>query len=140
MEEKYYTPAIEEFHVGFECEVYNGGLDQWEYYLVSNKSWSSNGMWKALRDELEHFRVKYLDRIDVEELEWVFRREDEFHQFFLKDGMRLALSKSNINIIIEIFNEVGEEEFTHRLGTVFSGSIKNKSELKVLLKQLGINE
>lgn len=68
---KYYTPEIEEFHVGFECE----------YKSTIN----NNTYWTSLKLEKEHFsddhyynpfrlflRVKYLDKEDIESLGFNF--------------------------------------------------------------------
>ena len=62
---KYYTPSIEEFHVGFECEIKIG--DHWKNI-------------KAIEDIEEmliygipkpnNSRVKYLDKDDIESLGW----------------------------------------------------------------------
>lgn len=95
MEDKYYTPKIEEFHIGFECEVF-GTSYQYPVTLVSAniikvlgepvmvQDWDKVVCeWDDLElvyDDWEHeydnfkneYRVKYLDREDIESFGFVF--------------------------------------------------------------------
>ena len=120
---KYYTPKIEEFHVGFECEYQN----------IENAVW---GLFKhpnldslPLDHELECIRVKYLDREDIESLG--FNTEDNGECYNLQIGFDLygiyPWESNKIHIIKD-------------MKTLFEGIIKNKSELKKLLIQLSILE
>lgn len=124
MNNKYYTPELEEFHIGFEYESSTDGIN-WEQYTYSLDCWScASGMEIA---ELKYtnpsllFRVKYLDKEDIESL-WG------------KDGI---LGEFNIawhpdyNTTVLIYR-------TSIANTVFRGFIKNKSELKKLIQQLNI--
>lgn len=114
---KYYTPEIEEFHIGFEYEYedineggastswYKGILQPNEGYIID----------QIYNDENREYRVKYLDREDIESLN--------------------IPSYIKVNHILNNTYEI--------IGTnarIFRGDIKNKSELKRLLKQLNINE
>jgi len=131
---KYYTPEISEFHVGFEYERCDDGY-----------KWFSDVYPRALEHiKLENFlsytRVKYLDREDIESLDYVLHRKDvtmgydeychKRHKEVLPPG-----NDSNLNVILKKGNNVIVYK---NLEIVFSGTIKNKSELKKLLKQLGI--
>jgi hypothetical protein len=114
---KYYTPEIEEFHVGFEYE---------NYY---NDIWHSKEFGESA-DTLRHLtdypnRVKHLDREDIESLGGVHDTGD-CYDF----GERWMVSWFSHDGRVEIYDEENENGF--------SGTIKNKSELKKLLKQLGI--
>ena len=42
MDNKYYTPTIDEFYVGFECERKED--DTWKPYIITLSSWSSNAL------------------------------------------------------------------------------------------------
>lgn len=169
--EKYYTPKIEEFHVGFEYEA--------KEYLEDTDEWSEEFAKKAMND-LSWFnddycslkegaiRVKYLDQEDIESLgfnkslktQWVGwydyysgnvsgkygyylyvtlhfpklyniseRLEDNLFKIILH---RYYVSNSDETTNIESKIKEGESE------VVYKGKINNKSELKKLLKQLGI--
>jgi len=137
-ESKYYTPEIEEFHVGFEFDAYNKELkpkgNEWFKYTLGL---GTDAQWGRIEEDLEkkHIRVKYLDQEDIESLgfkesprggRWDLK-VDEYNDIQLYmdliDNWKLGLGLS-------IYGDHG--------GIVFQGYIKNKSELKKLLKQLGV--
>ncbi len=147
---KYYTPTIDEFYVGFECELRNSSDDnnfEWEQFkiatvddgLISNSlmDWSFYDSRNAIEDQ--SIRVKYLDKEDIESLGWKQSRESNCSEieFIMDLGNRL----DNLGLI---YDEEDQYLRIHWFGegdiTRFSGTIKNKSELKKLMKQLDINE
>lgn len=133
MESKYYTPAIEEFHVGFEYEVNFG--DKWISEVQLNGFLHNK--------KLENIRVKYLDKEGIESLgfkldpEASSEREDRWNfELFLDSNDRGIINYGitlfdTTDLIIYTWN--GSKEHI-----VFTGEIKNKSELKRLMKQLRI--
>ncbi len=143
--EKYYTPTIEEFHVGFEFE---------SNYI----SYSKDGEWAkaVLKEDLNNediawfytsyvgdavpteFRVKHLNREDIEgegfEIE---KTENDGTIFFLyKKYIRLVKVDGNWVNILRRKNTIitGEGDYE----VIFHGEIKNKSEFKRILKQIGL--
>jgi len=151
MESKYYTPDIEELYVGFECEhttnmsafeindtdrIYNSLLIIHE--LCDYINWS-------LDEGLNKFvRVKYLDQEDIESLGWIYTGKAVglwFNKkgFFDTPGGRHRLTEYKL-IYFKDNNELHIEGFFGNIseGMLFEGIIKNKSELKKLLKQLKI--
>src|SRR6056297_302162 len=74
MDKNYYTPDIEEFHVGFEYEVRNElKKDSWNNYHFDNKFlplFTSLKDKLSIKNEIENrnIRVKYLDKEDIEDL------------------------------------------------------------------------
>lgn len=136
---KYYTPELDEFCNGFEFEE-NVVSDIWkETFFRFN--WFENLEFVRKLDKKE-IRVKYLDKEDIEsilnvkklkgdDIELNFQkiiREDMFFEF--------DYNTENKILIIERFLEESENNWDYF--TMFSGHIKNKSELKKLLKQLDI--
>lgn len=140
MENKYYTPAIEEFHVGFEYEI-------WDKVLVDDKFWGfkvkkSMFVEKHLTQtffnynlildlEEDKIRVKYLDKKDIEslgiEVKIIDCGEDtEDYPDLLINGASFGAYHADEITNIEIFS------------TFYT--IKNKSELKRLLTQLRLIE
>jgi hypothetical protein len=136
MSELYYTPKIEDFHIGFEYE-----------YLEENGEWvkveGPEEISEEEYDEQEYgLRVKYLDREDIESLGWKHtgRSIDDWFKWEepvrLESGHRIKFTmhygyhdqKLTIN---------GDESGTNTC--FFEGYIKNKSEFKKLMKQLTIN-
>lgn len=120
MENKYYTPTIEEFHVGFEYE-----------YKYSDKGWTFKVYephFTINNVEVEEYcRVKHLDKEDIESLGF----EQIEYDTYKKENIYIELNMEYKTFISAI--KQGESSI------LFQGTIKNKSELKKLLKQLGIN-
>ena len=147
MENKYYTPTIEEFHVGFECEVYgfnpnnrlNNNIEKkWEKITFSIEDIN------LLKDKyLDSFRVKYLDREDIESLGFEYQDgkmiKGYSDNFIYKPNNNLQYNLTYVyakNILrIHVEDLVYFEESYNYL---YQGKIKNKSELKRILKQLNI--
>ena len=144
MENKYYTPTIEEFHVGFEYETMELG-SRTKYNPTTLNEWDDltgdyDGrtlLYEIARGE-QSVRVKYLDREGIEDLGFKFKEGTEFS--YVKDNITMhvydAKRWNTKNDTITIF----KKDLTRTVGKtiVFSGTIKNKSELKKILKQLGI--
>jgi len=150
MKNKYYTPELEEFRVGFEYE-YNNTWGGFSKRIVTEE----NLMDKLINigsgnDRVPfnyNWRVKYLDKQDIESLgfgnykravcHW-YKMEGHFKDGFGAYGkwskIRLLHCKDLNTIKIKAFEHSWDEEET----VLFQGKIKNKSELKKLLKQLNI--
>lgn len=140
---KYYTPTIEEFHVGFEFE-YKPKEGPWVH--VYPETWMSpnKGMLlqyctetELLRNinvqdqclkRIDEIRVKYLDQSDIESLGWRFGTND----YVFPENKNVTYGQYKL-----LFNN-NELEIIHLSGTLFRGIIKNKSELIKLMQQLNI--
>ena len=148
MENKYYTPEIEEFHVGFECEFIGDRRTNWIKCVID---WMNINFITTFRELAENkYRVKYLDREDIEELGWenrsvinIWSENDE-----IIDGFSLSAGETDTYVLLydESTNVLGiylQRIYNEASGNwseyiMFSGTIKNKSELKKLMVQLGI--
>ena len=88
-------------------------------------------------------RVKYLDKVDIESLGWKFNDNmsvvSQLYYLYEKDGYDLSVwyRKEGLLLVIRKVNKSSDNIVVHS-HSIFYGYIKNKSELKVLLKQLGI--
>jgi hypothetical protein len=137
MEDKYYTPDISEFYVGFECEfesAYQQSDTDFEYYITT-KEWLKYILERY--DQFEKYgqlRVKYLDKEDIESLGFKYIKthaglnEDYFEHIDKNHYCDYDYDSKYLRIAINGNGDV----------TRFSGIIENKSELKKLLKQLNI--
>jgi hypothetical protein len=134
-ENKYYTPSIDEFHVGFKYQE-----------LDSNDVWVDKVFYSLLLDfNINYVRVKYLDKEDIESLGFKYVKNNE--NIFSGDGKSI-LFKYNVDqyskyelLMFEKNNQVWinlVHEPTKMVIPYFKGIIKNKSELKKLMKQLNI--
>ena len=131
-ENKYYTPEIEEFHVGFEYERMNG--DKFEkssiniYDMISNINGDENEI-EEIHKKFRTVRVKCLDKEDIESfgLKLHTSTDDRYgFEYDIKEG----------NAIIGGFTDTQNEENIMLYETYFY--VKNKSEFERLLKQVGL--
>lgn len=150
MENKYYTPDIEEFYVGFECEYYNDYSKQWYNHIMDKDDWyvDEYGEYNESNPlkNIDNLRIKCLDSEDIESLG--FKKSyapsyitDEIIELYSigneEDWYNLEFQDNNIIITkCHIYNEVTGN---WNQDCIFMGVVKNKSELKKLLTQLGIN-
>jgi len=136
--DKYYTPEIEEFFHGFEYEV-------WENSAYTNESWikkifqfRDNNVYKDTSFIIAEFeqrgddiRVKYLDKEDIESLGFKYQKHNTYYKNLTdKILLRLEALENNILLIEYFING------NNTLNCIIN--IKNKSELKKLMKQLNI--
>ncbi len=149
--DKYYIPEIEEFHVGFEYEYMNSiGDKQWYNQTVDISDLAD--IMTNIDDTCLEFRVKYLDQSDIEslgfELKDVLNKEDkvtgEKKEWQLLFSYVKALDVPGRFRLYFYPNAYGfNVAVRHPLSdgpVIFKGKLKNKSELKKLLKQIGIKE
>lgn len=145
----YYTPTIEEFHIGFEYEYMNGDL--WEKSKITIQDYKSDGpdyersdSWfqEEILGGIRTIRVKYLDREDIESLGWIHdinMSELEYESFYIEPGY----DEKNKFIQYSLQNYKNGKVYLdkcinsglHEIGFL---TIKNKSELIKLMKQLDI--
>jgi hypothetical protein len=135
-ESKYYTPEIEEFHVGFEIEILSPTFkDGWREMIVED--WNDIVMLEVNYPE-SNIRVKHLDREDIESLGYKHFKHHPKGAFSAVDyysGYSAGLTHYHDTNTIVIYEQLqGDMEGE----TWFRGKIKNKSELKRILKQIGV--
>jgi len=127
-ENKYYTPTIEEFHIGFEYEI----LDPKQEWI--KQTWRihnfSEGRFKANLEVYNSVRAKCLDKEDIESLGW---KEIEPYGYSFKDKFFLKTGKIKDESGVNRFTNINNGSFP-----VFIGNANNKSEFKKLMIQLGI--
>lgn len=154
MESKYYIPTIEEFHIGFNFEYKDWNK---KYKQVDFKSWINpnkenllpfdklteydllrnfNILDMMLKRSIDDIKVKYLDKEDIESLGWKSNKVP--YQFYNDNSdFYFFIPSNSSNFIILGENEICISSKRYE-ETIFRGIIKNKSELKILIKQLGI--
>ena len=119
---RYYTPQIEEFHVGFM------------YQLVINPNLSIRRIATlatmpeidaSLKLTPETIRVQYLNHGDVQAEGWIGESYDVYR---IKD-FRLELNDDNCDVCI-----------SGKSGILFNGTIKNRSKLKQVMEMVGVTK
>ena len=123
-ENKYYTPEIDEFYVGFEFEDSYG--DE-EYAKNSIDKLNIEDVISSFLDKEVDIRVKHLDKQDLIELG--FNPDPSCERYYEFNEYQLYVDiHPDFNITIYNDDPI----------IIFQGSIKNKSELIKVLKMLGI--
>lgn len=149
-ENKYYKPESHEFRIGFRYEIELRSREWIEYTYP--KVPRAGVEWGATPHHMiplkfgDHCRVKHLDREDIESLG--FKLSIHVVPIFKLRG-KPPMSFTNIeNGSIEVFELDLHEDGNINisciycevdLGCVFSGKVKNKSELSIILKQVGMS-
>jgi hypothetical protein len=137
--DKYYTPEIEEFHVGFEYESEWGAPDH------PRAEWHDEVFSKAdsIENLCERVRVKYLDQEDIESLGFKLVEEEEglpplyCNKISEEHSWLLMTQEYDGGTELEVW--IASRGFNIKKGR-FEGDIKNKSELKQVLKMIGYEE
>jgi hypothetical protein len=150
---KYYTPTIDEFHVGFEyyyssayqegvstTEITINGVEGYEPMVFNFDIWNyvrnKGESWKDIFESIlfhNQIKVKYLDKEDIKSLGWSVDPETgDFTKG--NDDYSVVLSFDEKDHSLCVWNGLDWDD-QH---IWFDGFIKNKSELVKLLGQLDI--
>jgi hypothetical protein len=129
----YYIPSIEEFHVGFEYEIF---LEITKPKWIPVKAYIGDNYFRFKEYiDKESVRVKYLDKNDILELGFMdiseVPRVNTSSYFSSKDMKTLIFCEYKTHFCSIEKSVIGQDT-----ETVFSGTIKNKSELKRILNQI----
>ena len=128
--DKYYTPEISEFFVGFEYEYEDinesGSTTSWYKTVIKENECYIIDQHLKYSDDL-NLRVKYLSREDIESLGWKFNTD-----LYIRNNLTLQVHKDSITI--KYYDNFNNDSRT----LVEQINIKNKSEFITLLKQLRI--
>ncbi len=135
---KYYTPELSEFHIGFEFEYLN--KTKWKKQIVTLNNFPSfpYGYMESLETLEYGVRVKFLDKKDIESFGFKYNKKQDLYisnKTYLGvscgDDKKLCIFyDSNDNNMLIYFRDNTGYEFER-----FDGFIKNKSELKNLLEE-----
>ena len=136
MEEGYYMPEIEELHAGMEVELkcqvvaenHVAKLKPCNEAEFSKRKLVGRGNWENLEDliKAECIRIKYLDREDIESM-----------GFEHVSGLLYLAGPNAFEYELWFEGEGSVGIYLRGTGLKFRGIIKNKSELKRILKQVG---
>lgn len=140
MENKYYTPEIEEFHIGYKYEITNG--NEWVSKIFSKEDLKSF-LYEKLENGInqKYIRTKYLDKEDIESLGWKYTAKS-IDIWFKKEGVFERTSwtskKATLHYNLEdkwlfiYLDDMGDET------TIFTGKCPSINELRTIMKLLNI--
>jgi len=138
MENKYYTPSIEDIRVGYECEWKDCDEHTWEKkneYPWEKRIIEADEVEFTI-DDVEEGRIRtpYLTKEQIEAEGWVemsppiISISREFRNIpFIKDGYRLDYNINSNQLAITISREF-----------LFYGECKSINELRIICKLLNI--
>lgn len=135
--EKYYTPHISEFHVGFVYQSKNNAKEEFETYEVEHDFDSC--VYQHLIDK-EEVRVKLLDREDIEAEGWKYSRTippSYFAGYEEYTIVKYYILKRFTNTKMVGIYKTHAEDGNYQL---FNGTIKNRSELRKVMEMAGITK
>jgi hypothetical protein len=137
MENKYYTPVISEFHIGFKFEYKDSQYEDSEWGVQTCTAISlRDAIWCEDEDKKlfgKNYRVRYLSNEDIESLGFEY---DLNTNIFECRTLGVCYRKEKVNIYYfynELLIKVLENE-----EVLFNGRINNKNEFIKLLIQLEI--
>jgi len=149
-EQKHYTPAPEDFRVGFECEILkwiDGVLipEKWEPRIISAEGVSIQIEIAVNRAKKDAIRVPYLTAEQIEAEGW---EKEQIGQHWLKNitGFKYILTAANtVTQEIEtncphcwIIQRINPETWIIPNFQVFRGTIRCINDLRLICKLLGI--
>lgn len=133
----YYTPTAEEFHIGFKYElIFKNSREGEEEYLECIYDGEYNLADLNYKIRHEKVRVKYLNKEDIESLGFVMIVEKNEKHFYFTDPEFPECKLLRLTFYNEIPEVLIFSRFETNNSTSFSGYVKNKSELKRILKQI----
>ena len=129
---KYYTPNLNELSLHFEYEVF---IDN-SWVKINDFSnaydYEDSCFYGFIKDlDKGNIRVKRLDRDDIKEFGFVQITDDCFNKSGVMEDCELRILVRQ-SILIYIIDSNNKDY------TLFTGFIKNKSELQMILKMIGV--
>lgn len=139
---KYYTPKIEDFYLGYEFEELIE--EQW-IPQIFDRDWQIC-VFEELFLNKGAIRVSYLTKEQIEVEGWVHiggQLQSESRQYFelIKSPhghLELNYTEYNTNLIIQQRNHVRDASGNYILLTIFRGKCPSINELRIITKLLGI--
>lgn len=136
--DKYYTPELNEFYVGFEYEIFEdfdvpGKEKEWHKQVYGKNGADPENIDYVfpLMGKMDKFRVKYPTKEDIEACGWVHDPSwKNYTTYLIANQFKLCHKGGNR---YGIYENVGQWN-----KVCFEGEIKNKSELSRVMKMVGI--
>ncbi len=133
MENKYFTPDIENLCIGYECEI-NNIHGKWESITItftnSNSFYKTDLAEVCLLVEDKYVRVPYLTKEQIEAEGWELSSEDKYLQFVKPNYSISYVEKLHLLIVIALEEKQSDVKY--------SGTCKDINTFRKITKLLGI--
>ena len=157
---KYYTPELKEFHIGFEYEFHGmttGGLVFMDFknnksstvHEPTNKVWNKeivnlDLMYSRSLSDIDKLiidkkiRVKYLDKKDIESQGYIHKKykQDEYSEMRIYIGKKFEVQFFGWDISVENKHLRGRIDIYLQDEPFFRGTVKNISKFKEVLETI----
>lgn len=131
MDAEYYTPDVEDIHIGFECEINHreGWLPIKVDYLYDGDEYGNTfEIEKAIENRPKGIRVPYLKSAQIEKEGWALY--DPINRVYRKENFCL-IHKSDKHEI-----EISDTDSSYGMQVKYDGSCKSINEFMVIIKLL----
>ena len=136
MENKYFTPDIEDLYVGYKLEIKGPHDVDWQPVVLGKDAiWHQFTNLENLGQAMEQLRVPYLTKEDIEDEGWIKAKapiitiKHDFYEIpYIKDNFRVDYNFRNN--LINIIENNGEN--------LFKGKCKCINEFRKIIKLLEI--
>jgi hypothetical protein len=134
---RYYTPKIEDFHIGYQYEYWCN--NEWNKEIIKTGQCFNFALFR-LEDE-KNVRTKHLDKSDIESLGWEYNeKEKTYSKHFSGYCESFTYTLKHIEhqkaIKIKLTYVSPEESFKNK--TYYCGKCPSINELKYIMKLLEI--
>ena len=133
MENKYFTPDIEDLYVGYKLEIKGKHDTNWQPVVLGKDAiWHKFTNLENLGQVMEQLRVPYLTKEQIEGEEWKYLSEGYAeHQAFYKDDFQMSCfyDKHLLKII---------KKESSKTIVLYQGSCRCINDLKKIIKLLEI--
>lgn len=143
MENKYFTPDIEDICIGYECEI-NDALGYKVDYIkciiddkvlvaTSDNSFEASSLSSIIdmvNDGYGRIKTPYLTKEQIEAEGWKIAAKDSFTPLFRKSNFTLGYREEDNKLKIQTF---GENSYT-----LYYGKCKCINDLRKIIKLLGL--
>lgn len=141
MENKYYTPDIEDLRVSYICQNRLTGKGWLDLEILRKDALFISSFVKDL--EIGNLRTKYLSKEDIESEGWVKITSalNKYPNAWEKENHFLLFYPTKDNQIEIVMKDVTKDDYLENTsnGRGFAGKCKSINELKIIQKLLNIN-
>lgn len=140
-EEQYYTPVIEDFRIGYECEA-----DISFYTNAFKPTWNTNTL-KGVGSEIIKYhswgmyRTAYLTKEQIETEGWLFQKNltPRTKVFFKGNNLvNILYNFENHRLRVAVRAKVGVHINLSGWDQIFDGQCKSINEFRTIIKLLGV--
>jgi hypothetical protein len=135
MENKYFTPDIEDLYVGYKLEIKGKHDTNWQPVVLGKDAiWHKFTNLENLGQVMEQLRVPYLTKEQIEAEGWDFESMDRDYLYFIK--INLLLSYNIYTHRLVIMSTLKADQTENYFQPSFKGECKDINTFRKIIKLL----